>query len=201
MNSQPDPDRRQFLALTGLGAAGLAGCTDRQNDAESPMESGEEEDSSPAPTDGARTVAVIVQPNPTALREAQMEVSEALEEGDLEQEEAEQELAEREQELIETAIADASARIDEAGAVHADTVAAEGTLLVEGDANVILDLLEQPSISAVLSQQRFEEAEQRGGEGGADSGTELPDDEELSDDETDPEADEEEDGGDEDDDE
>ena len=182
MNSRPDPDRRRFLALTGLGAAGLAGCTDRQNEAESPMES-EDQDSSPAPTDGGRTVAVIVQPNPTALREAQMEVSEALEEGDLEQEEAEQELAEREQELIGTAIDDASARIDEAGAIHADTVAAEGTLLVEGDANVILDLLEQPSISAVLSEQRFEEAKQREGEGGADPGTELPDDE------VDPEAD------------
>lgn len=175
MNSRLDPDRRQFLALTGLGAAGLAGCTDRQNEAESPMES-DEQDSSPAPTDGGRTVAVIVQPNPTALRDAQMEVSEALEEGELEQEEAERELAERERELIGAAIDDASARIDEAGAIHADTVAAEGTLLVEGDANVILDLLEQPSISAVLSEQRFEEAKQREGAGGADPGTELPDD-------------------------
>ncbi|NGM70682.1 hypothetical protein G6M89_16995 [Natronolimnobius sp. AArcel1] len=173
--------RRQFLAATSVGAAGLAGCADlggSSDDSENPLADSQ----SPEPTgEGVRTVSIIVQPNPTALQEAQTEVVSRLEDGDLDQEEAEAELADQEQELIEAAIADAIARVDEVGAVHTDTVDVEGTLLVEGEADDLLDLLGQPSISAILSEERFEQAQQRAGaEADADSGA-LPEQEEPTD--------------------
>jgi len=180
MGKDIHPDRRQFLALASVSTAGLAGCAalegqeegDGGPDADGPDASGPE---SPELGGDTRSVALIVQPNPTALQEAQTEVVTALEEDELTQEEAEAELAEQEQELIETAIADASARIDEVGAVHADTVEAEGTLLVEGEAGSILDLLEQPSVSAVLEEERFEQAQQRAGGGPSNGLEDLPD--------------------------
>ncbi|THE64739.1 hypothetical protein D8Y22_11560 [Salinadaptatus halalkaliphilus] len=161
-------DRRQFLVMTGVGAAGLAGCTEQsERDAESGPQptSGNEQatQSDPTPSTGndIRTVSVIVQPDPTALREAQANVSTALEEGEIDRAEAEQELAEREQELIAAAIEDASDFIDRSGAQHRDTVESEGTLLVDGPSGTVLDLLEMPAISAILSPERFEAAQQR----------------------------------------
>lgn len=165
MTSEPRSNRRRFLALTATGTAAVAGCTDGDDQGTGPAQADatDQPETTSGVTGGDRTVSIIVQPDPGALRDAQIEVSTALEEGELEREEAEAELAEREQELIEAAIDDARARIDQVGAVHRDTVDREGTLLVEGPADAILDLLEQPSISAVLSQERFEQAQQRTG--------------------------------------
>ncbi|ARS90956.1 twin-arginine translocation signal domain-containing protein [Natrarchaeobaculum aegyptiacum] len=181
MTPEPRTNRRRFLTLTAAGTAAVAGCTDGSDQEAGPTQpsAAEQPETAPDGTGGDRTVSIIVQPNPGALREAQLEVSTALEEGELEREEAERELAEREQELIEAAVDDARARIDQVGAVHVDTVEREGTLLVEGSADAILDLLEQPSISAVLSQERFEQAERRAGATGDGSGATVAPDSEL----------------------
>lgn len=188
-------NRRRFLTLTAAGTAAVAGCTDGSDQENGPTQPDgtDQPDTTPGETGSDRTVSIIVQPDPGSLRDAQLEVSTALEEGDLEREEAERELAEREQELIEAAIDDARARIDQVGAVHVDTVEREGTLLVEGSADAILDLLEQPSISAVLSQERFEQAEQRSGGGGsvADPGADLGSDADSTTDDEDSDEDEE----------
>ena len=174
MDATSNPNRRRFLALTGLGTAGLAGCADRLDNDDST------ESADPDSMSGeTRTVTILVQPDPTALREAQTAIVNDLEDGEYDdQEEAEQELAARERELIAAAINDARAQIEAAGAVHVDTVEAEGSLLVEGDADDILDLLEAPLISAVLSESRFEMAKQReaAGETGTETDSELPDD-------------------------
>lgn len=170
------PGRRHFLALTGAGAAGLAGCMDRLSDDSSPQ-ADVDGPTSESSNGEARTVTMIVQPDPTALRDAQVEISQALEDGDLEEPEAREQLAERERELIEASIADTGVRISEAGASQLDAVPEEGTLLVEGEPGVILDLLEEPLLTAVLSERRFEEAQQR-----ATIGEAEPDEEELPDD-------------------
>ena len=165
-----DSSRRNFLAAAGVGTAGLAGCVGQLGDDQDDQPEG-------SPAGGERTVTMMVQPDPTALRNAQIEVTSAYEDGELEEEEAMEELAEREQQLIDVAIADASDLIEEAGGTHVDTVSAEGTMLVEGEATALLDLLEQPSVSAILSESRFQQAREReeAGQAGTDE-AELPDD-------------------------
>ena len=173
MDGDDSSQRRQFLTLTGVGIAGLAGCMDLGGSRSSTDDGGPEAMNS----SGDRTVAMIVQPDPIALREAQRDVVTAHEEGDLNESAAQEELAQREQELIAAAITEARAQIEDAGGTHLDTVESEGTLLVEGDPATLLDLLEEPSVTAILSEQRFEQAAQREAAGETDDGGELPDDE------------------------
>ena len=166
-------DRRQFLA--GVAAVAVAGCLGIGSD-----DSGtpQQENTSPDETDDdQRTVTVIVQPDPGALREAQIDVVDKLESGELEQAEAEQELAEREQALIRESIDDVSAFIEEIGATHHDTVEAEGTILVEGTPAEIMDILTAPLVSAILNRERFELAKEREQQGEAGPDGELPEDE------------------------
>ncbi|APW98693.1 hypothetical protein CHINAEXTREME_13285 [Halobiforma lacisalsi AJ5] len=157
------PNRRRFLALSSLGASGLAGCMDLggETDDGAGPDSLDGDPQAATSSGETRTVTIIVQPDPDGLWEAQREISSALEDGELDREEAERELAQREQELIEAAIEDASSRIDEVGATVLDTVEREGTLLVEGEPLAMVDLLETPSISAILSESRFERAQRR----------------------------------------
>ncbi|EMA30041.1 hypothetical protein [Halobiforma nitratireducens] len=159
--SSGSTNRRRFLALSGVGAAGLAGCMDLGSDADDGDGPSADEPSATASSGETRTVTLIVQPDPDGLWEAQQEVSSALEEGELDREEAERQLAERERELIEAAVDDASTRIDEVGATVLDTVEREGTMLVEGEPLAMVDLLDAPSISAMLSEDRFDQAQQR----------------------------------------
>ena len=160
MDTDIDTDRRRFLALTGTGVAGLAGCSELRSEREP-----EGSETPPTPdagdTDTRRTVAMIVQPDPGALREAQTEIREALDSGELSREEAEQRLAEREQELIGEAIDTAGDRIEAAGAEHLDTVEQEGTLLVEGPPLALIDLLDEPALTAVVQRDRFQQARDR----------------------------------------
>lgn len=171
-----DSSRRHFLAAAGVGTTGLAGCVGQFDD-------NRDDQPERTPAGGERTVTMIVQPDPTALRNAQIEVTNAYEDGELEEEEAMAELADREQQLIDVAIADSRNLLEEAGGTHVDTVSAEGTMLVEGEATALLDLLEQPSISAILSESRFQRAREReeAGLAGTDE-AELPDDVEDPDD-------------------
>ncbi|CCQ36457.1 probable secreted glycoprotein [Natronomonas moolapensis 8.8.11] len=163
-----DADRRRFLALTTTGAAGLAGCSELRSE-----RTPEAQDSAPEPTpqgaDPTRTVSIIVQPDPGALREAQLEVKTALDEGEIGREEARSRLAEREQELLAEAVEAASSAIDSADAEHLDTVEPNGTLLVEGDPLALIDLLEEPLLSAVAHRDRFEQARQRATAGSGDA--------------------------------
>lgn len=156
-------DRRRFLA--GIGAFAVAGCLGSDGDGSGPPE---QVDSPDVPDDGAddgtadeRTVAVIVQPDPVALREAQLEIRERLDAGEIDEREAERELAERELELIREAIDDTRGFIDDVGATHLDTVEAEGTLLVRGTPAEIVDLLSSPLITAILNEARFDQARER----------------------------------------
>ncbi|AFZ74255.1 hypothetical protein [Natronobacterium gregoryi] len=154
-------NRRQFLALSGLGVTGLAGCTERLNDDNPNSDSPTTDQQATPSSDEHRTVTMVVQPDPTALREAQLEITTAHEEGELDHEEAERELAERERELIDAAVDDAHTRVDDVGATVLDAVESEGALLVEGEPIAIVDLLEAPSISAMFSASRFEQAQKR----------------------------------------
>ena len=159
-----DTDRRRFLALTTTGAAGLAGCSDLRSE-----RTPETQEGVPEPTpegDGStRTVAVIVQPDPEALREAQLEVRTALDEGEIDREEARSRLAEREQELLSEAVDAAGDAISSADAERLDTVEQEGTLLVEGDPLALIDLLEEPLLTAVVHRDRFGQARERAAAG------------------------------------
>ena len=157
-------DRRRFLALTTTGAAGLAGCSELRSERTPEAREGAPE---PAPEgDGStRTVAMIVQPDPGALREAQLEVRTALDEGEISREEARRRLAKREQELLTEAVEAASDAVDSADAEHLDTVEPKGTLLVEGDPLALIDLLEEPLLSAVVHRDRFEQARERAAAG------------------------------------
>lgn len=178
MNTRGDPDRRQFLTLTGVGAAGLAGCSGLRS--ERPSESDPEpEPPEPTPDGGSeattRTVAMIVQPDPGELREAQLEVRSALDDGDIDRQEAERRLAEREQELVAAAIDTADDRTAATGVELLDAVEREGTLLVEGDPTALVDLLEEPAISAIVQRDRFEQARDRAS-AGTDPGADGVDD-------------------------
>jgi len=61
MDTNTDTDRRRFLALTGTGVAGLAGCSELRSEREP---DGNETPPTPDPggTDTRRTVAMIVNP-------------------------------------------------------------------------------------------------------------------------------------------
>ncbi|MFQ3283431.1 MAG: hypothetical protein ACI9TI_000490 [Natronomonas sp.] len=172
-----DTDRRRFLALTTTGAAGLAGCSELRSE-----RTPETQEGAPEPTpesDGpTRTVTMIVQPDPGALREAQLEIRTALDDGEIDREEARTRLAEREQELLVEAINTVDGAINSANAERLDTVEQEGTLLVEGDPLALIDLLEEPLLTAVTHRDRFERARERvavgsGGEDGGGTGAET----------------------------
>lgn len=168
-----DTDRRRFLALTTTAAAGLAGCSELRSE-----RTPETQEGAPDPTpegDGStRTVAMIVQPDPGALREAQLEIRTALDEGEIDREEARIRLAEREQELLAEAIDTVDSAIGSVNAERLDTVEQRGTLLVAGDPLALIDLLEEPLLTAVTHRDRFEQARERvaaGSAGGDGDGT------------------------------
>lgn len=165
-----DTTRRGLLALAG-GIA-LAGCSGFGDGGESPPESPADDEPDLEGEPGEpRTVTVAVQPEPGALREAQVAVTEALEDGELTQEEARQELARRERELLSEATADAEEVIASGDLSIRETIAPQGVLLVEGTPEGLLDLLAAPMVNALLGEQQFERARQR--ESGI--GSELPD--------------------------
>jgi hypothetical protein len=161
--TRTDLDRRRFLTLAGAGAAGLAGCTQFSGGG-----GGGDGAATPAAqsdpgsgSGGGRTVTMLVQPDPTALREAQLAVSDALDSGEINQTEARRRLATREQELVREAVTAVRERVADGSPTVRDVVESEAALLVEGDPGALIDLLETPLVSAMLAERRFSEARAR----------------------------------------
>jgi len=159
--TRTDLDRRRFLTLAGAGAAGLAGCTQFSggggDGAATPAAQGD----SGSGSESGRTVTMLVQPDPTALREAQLAVSDALDSGEINQTEARRRLATREQELVREAVTAVRERVADGSPTVRDVVESEAALLVEGDPGALIDLLETPLVSAMLAERRFSEARAR----------------------------------------
>lgn len=176
-----DTTRRGMLALGTATAVALAGCSG-SDDGESPPAN----TTNDTPTDteddtgDSRTVAVAVQPAPGALRDAQTEIANALESGEIDRQQARERLAERERELLSTATDDAEELIEGTAIQLRESIPPQGVLLVEGSPEAILDLLAAPMVNAIVGEQEFEVARQR--EAGAtneSSDGQLPDDNET----------------------
>jgi hypothetical protein len=153
--------RRGLLALAG-GIA-LAGCSGFGDGGDDPPESPADdqaglEDAAPGEV---RTVTVAVQPDPGSLRDAQVEIAEAIESGELTQQEAREQLARRERELLADATADAEELLADTDLTIRESIPEQGVLLVEGTAGGLLDFLSAPMVNALLGEQQFERARQR----------------------------------------
>lgn len=166
--------RRGVLALGTAAAVALAGCSGSGDDGESPPEPTSNETQTDSAQDTAdtgdsRTVTVTVQPEPGALREAQVEIANALDSGEIDRQQAREQLAERERELLSAATEDAEAWIEGTALQQLETIPPQGVLLVEGDPGAILDLLGTPMVNAIVGEQEFEVARQREASAGNES--------------------------------
>lgn len=177
-----DTTRRGVLALGTAAAVALAGCSGSDGE-ESPPESTSNDTQTDTPnetqaaTGDSRTVTVMVQPEPGALREAQAEITDALDSGEIDQQQARERLAERERELLSAATEDAEAWLEEATLQQRETIPPQGVLLVEGEPGAILDLLATPMVNAIVGEREFEVARQREASVGNESSVGgLPDD-------------------------
>lgn len=154
--------RRGLLALTATVA--VAGCSGFGNGEDGPAESQPDDDDAglgDAEPGEQRTVTVAVQPDPGSLREAQSEVVNALDAGELTQQEAREELARRERELLADATADAEELIGESELTHHESLPEQGVMLVEGTPAALLEFLSAPMVNALLGEQEFELARER----------------------------------------
>lgn len=160
-----DYSRRRLLqAGAGSAAVALAGCNAL----------GDEDDTDAEADDQYKPFTVAVQPDEDEamqvqqeFRLAQQEINQRTQAGELNQTEAQEELqvAQREaQEELEALQSDAveavEDHVDETESLTVeDTLPSEGFLLVGGEADAALELLEHESVGGLLPGEHFEEVQ------------------------------------------
>lgn len=166
--------RRRVLELGGAGSiAALAGCnalgeapTNQQDD--EPAEDGGSGETS-AVTVAAQADEEERQALQQEYAQTQQEIQQQVDDGEIDQEEAQQrmrtaqqEARQGQQELIDAAV---QAIEDHAGDAEGLTIAemesGAGALLVEGDAESLLALLDLSQVAALLPSERFEQVQQQ----------------------------------------
>lgn len=157
--------RRRLLQVGVAGTAvALAGCNGLGGDGD---ESDEEESDEP--------VTVAAQVDEAASMELQQDlqadqqaIQRELQEGSINESEAQQQQQQAQQEaqsefeeLQAAAVAEIEAEIDETGDLSVtDSVPEQGALLVEGEADAIVALLELEAVAGILPGEQFEAIQQ-----------------------------------------
>ncbi|MCL9817356.1 hypothetical protein [Natronocalculus amylovorans] len=161
--------RRRFLELTGTGAVlSLAGCMG--SDDETPDIQDGEEDGADTSDDGDAEsvveegmVTAAVEPDEEAIAELQQEIQQDVEDGEIDEEEAQIALQEAQMELMAEALAafeDTAGGID--GLTIVDSIDEVGAILLDGEAEAILETLTYDEVSALLPGELFDEVQQQG---------------------------------------
>ncbi len=160
--------RRRFLELAGTGAAlSIAGCLgDDGEDSEAPALENDS-DSTTEQTDDDETsdgdsiveegmVTVALQADQEALAEARESIQAELENESISQQEAQVQLQETEQDLLEEAGSSFESNVDELdGLSIVDAVPTIGAVLVDGEAEAMIETLSFTEVSALLSGETY----------------------------------------------
>lgn len=153
------PGRRRFLQLAGTGTAlSLAGCASLGDDDESLPEADNGTEEPAASTDG---VAMLSEPSQEALEAMQQELFEEIEEGEIAEEEAQAAMQERQMELTAELVEDILADIEDGPLTVVESEPEFGLVLIEGDADAKLALLEREDVTALLSGADFAEMQEQ----------------------------------------
>lgn len=160
--------RRRFLELTGTGAAlSIAGCLGNdggdsdspavENDSDSSTEQTDDETSDGDSVVEEGMVTVALEADQEALAEAQESIQAEIENESISQEEAQTQLQETEQELLEEAGSAFESNVEELdGLSIVDSVPAIGAVLVDGEAEAMIETLSFTEVSALLSGETYE---------------------------------------------
>ncbi|WP_138005369.1 hypothetical protein [Halalkalirubrum salinum] len=167
--------RRRFLELAGTGAAlSIAGCLGDDGTDTDPAAVENDSDTTTEQTDDDETggedsiveegmVTVALQADQEALAEAQESIQAELEDEEISQQEAQVQLQETEQELLEEAGSAFESNIDELdGLSIVDTTPAIGAVLVDGEAESMIETLSFTEVSALLSGETYAEIREQG---------------------------------------
>jgi len=147
-------NRRRFLEGVGVGSGLLlAGCTEQLgldgDDGADQVDSGDGET--------AAGVAAIAAVDQEAIREAQVELQEELQRGNISQEEAQEELATLREEYLDEAMNALTTTVEETeGAAVDEEYRSLGAVIVTGEAGAVLGMLDSEDVSAFVSRADVE---------------------------------------------
>lgn len=154
--------RRRFVHAAGTGTVlSIAGCNAFQDqDPEDEAGDGEGGDDVEVPESGIAVAADVADEELAALEQ---EINEQVEEGEISQEEAQMEYQERQGELLADATADLEERFaEEESEIEVEESEPEaGVLLVEGEAEALIDSLDDDRVAALLPPETFAEIRQQ----------------------------------------
>ena len=154
--------RRRFLQLAGTGAVvSVAGCSALDQDAEDPENGDDDEGNGEQETAAEFVVTAAMDISDEDLIEAQQEIEQAVEDGELDEEEAQIRAQEVQVELIAEAVAAFESHAEGDDGLQVTEAAEEaGVVLVEGNAEALLDVLTLDEVAGILDEEQFDELQQ-----------------------------------------
>lgn len=149
MTEKYEGGRRRFLQGAGLGGTALlAGCTDRLGLTQS-------DDG-----DGAEGVGVVAAIDQQELQAIGMEVQQEVEAGDLDEEDAPQEVQERQEAFLESEVDEMTTALESESSIEVvEEFPTFGAVRATGDAEDLIDALEDDSVTALVPASELQEPE------------------------------------------
>ena len=150
------PPRRRFLQLAGTGAvASVAGCSALDQDGTDPEDDDGGDDTRQAAAEFVVTAAVDI--DEAELEEAQAEIQQAVEDGELDQQEAQVRAQETQAELIADAVEAFEQHVaDTESLTVRETAEQAGVALIEGHAKALIEVLTADEVVGILAEEEFE---------------------------------------------
>jgi len=151
-----NPPRRRVLQLAGAGTlASLAGCSALSDSGDTSQE-GDQSDDDMDDMSEAEGVVMFVEPSQEDLQSMREEVSSQVESGEIDQAEAQSIIQERQGQLttetVETVTSDLAGNLS-----VVDSVPEFGAVLIDGDADAMIEQLNVERVSALLPPDIFEQ--------------------------------------------
>lgn len=150
--------RRRFVQAAGTGAAlsvtGYTTLDEHNQDEESESDRADEVSES--------GIGLVVSPDDEELAELEQEIREQVEEGEISEMEAQMAFQERRAELVADTTEAFENELDEDDEIDVrDSIPEAGVLLVEGDAEALLALLDRDRVEALITAETYAEIEQQ----------------------------------------
>jgi len=155
--------RRRFLQLAGTGAVvSVAGCSSLDQDTEDPENGSDDDGDDDEREAGAEfVVTAAMDISDEDLMEAQQEIEQAVEDGELDEEEAQVRAQEMQVELIAEAVAAFESHVEGDDGLQVHEAAEEaGVVLLEGNAEALLGALTLDEVAGILDEEQFEALQQ-----------------------------------------